>query len=98
MAVTPVKGREKSSTSWSGPWPDRRRSASQDHLPHRRQARRTSCKERELLTRRDEGLPIDKPQTLGEFIEDYLDSRRHEVRALTLAGYKAIAKRYIAAT
>jgi integrase len=97
MAVIPVKGRDEvfDVVVWTKPT---------DEAPRRRVTYRVAGltkarkRERDLLHRRDEGLPLDKPQTLGEFIDEYLDSRRHEVRSLTLAGYKAIVARYIAPT
>jgi len=98
MSVTPVKDRENvfDVVVWTLPTDDEpRRRRITYRIEGKTAARR---KERELLGRRDEGLPLDKPQRLIDFLDDYLDSRRHEVTALTLAGYKAIAKRYIRPT
>jgi integrase len=95
MAVIPVKGRDRlfDVVVWTKPTDDGPRRRITYRIEGKTKARK---RERELLTRRDKGLPLDKPQTLIEFMDEYLDSRRHEVTALTMAGYKAIAKRYIA--
>lgn len=97
MAVIPVKGRDEvfDVVVWTRP---------SDDAPRRRVTYRIEGKtaakkrERELLTRRDDGLPLDKPEILADFLDTYLKSRRHEVTPLTLAGYKAIATRYIRPT
>jgi len=95
MAVIPVKGRDKvfDVVVWTRATDDEPRRRITYRVEGKTAARR---KERDLLSRRDEGLPLDKPVRLIDFLDTYLDSRRHEVTALTLAGYKAIAKRYIA--
>lgn len=51
--------------------------------------------ERRLLTARDKAALSASAQTLGNYASRYLASRRHEVSAQTLAGYEAIADRYI---
>lgn len=94
MSVTPVKGREGvfDVVVWTLATPEspRRR------ITYRVEGKRKADKlERDLLHRRDEGLPIDKPQNLGEYLDAYFASRRHEVTPLTLAGYQVIVKRYI---
>ena len=95
MAVMPVKGRENvfDVVVWTRENPDspRRR------VTYRIEGKRKADKlERDLLHRRDRGLPVDKPKTLSEFSTAYLASRRHEVTNQTLHGYQAIAGRYIA--
>jgi len=51
--------------------------------------------ERFLKTERDKGSLVARAQTLGEYADRYLTSRRKEVSAQTLAGYRAIVDRYI---
>ena len=97
MAVIPVKDREGvfDVIVWTRETDD----APRRRITHRVEGKRKADKlERDLLHRRDAGLPITKAQTLTDFMTAYLESRRHEVTGQTLAGYKEIATRYIAPT
>jgi integrase len=95
MAVIPVKGRENvfDVVVYTKPTED---------APRRRITRRVEGKtkakqlERKLLTDRDQGKPIEKPLTLGDYATAYLDSRRHGVSAKTLQTYRDVLKWYIA--
>lgn len=94
MAVIPVKGRENvyDVVVYTRATDD----APRKRITNRIEGKRLADKlERDLLHRRDEGLPIDKPQTLTAFMDAYIDSRANEVTGQTLAGYRAIADRYI---
>jgi integrase len=51
--------------------------------------------ERDLLRDRDMGSLVARAQTLAEYSERYLTSRKVEVSAQTLAGYRAVVDRYI---
>jgi len=51
--------------------------------------------ERDLLRDRDKGSLVARAQTLAEYSERYLTSRKAEVSAQTLAGYRAVVDRYI---
>lgn len=97
MAITPVKGREGvfDVVVWTKPTDDAPRKRITKRIEGKRAAERF---ERDLLKRRDDGLPIDRAPTLAGFMDGYLESRRHEVTNQTLAGYKAIADRYVKPT
>jgi integrase len=51
--------------------------------------------ERDLLRDRDRGSLVSRSQTLSEFADHYLASRKAEVSAQTHAGYAVIVDRYI---
>ena len=51
--------------------------------------------DRDLKTERDKGSLVARAQTLGKYADDYIASRRAEVSAQTLAGYRANVDRYI---
>lgn len=51
--------------------------------------------ERDLKTERDKGSLVARAQTLGEYADRYIASRRAEVSAQTLAGYRQHVDRYI---
>lgn len=95
MAVTPVKDRE-------GFFDVVVRTRASEDAPSRRITRRVEGKrnaekvERALLRDRDQGKPIEKPLTLGDYATAYLDSRQHEVSAKTLETYRNMVKWYIA--
>ena len=51
--------------------------------------------ERDLLRDRDKGSLVARGQTLAGYADQYLASRKAEVSAQTMAGYKAVVDRYI---
>lgn len=51
--------------------------------------------ERTLKTERERGSLVARGETLGSYAVSYLASRRKEVSARTLAGYRAIVDRYV---
>lgn len=51
--------------------------------------------ERKLLADRDKGSLVARTQSLGDFADAYLKSRKAEVSAQTFAGYRVIIERYI---
>ena len=51
--------------------------------------------ERDLLRERDKGSLVARAQTLGGYSDRFLASRKAEVSAQTLAGYRAIVDRYV---
>jgi integrase len=51
--------------------------------------------ERDLLRDRDRGSLVARAQTLAEYADRYLASRKAEVSAQTLSGYQAVVERYI---
>jgi len=51
--------------------------------------------ERDLKTERDKGSLVARAQNLGDYADRYIASRRAEVSAQTLAGYRAHVDRYI---
>ena len=51
--------------------------------------------ERDLLSERDKGSLVARAQTLADYADRYLTSRKAEVSAQTLAGYRAVVDRYI---
>lgn len=96
MSITPVKGRdgyydvrvyERVTAPGEKPRPVCRR------VKGKRNAERL---ERDLTTARDRGSKIGGVPTLAAYMDRYLTSRRREVTAQTLHGYRAVAERYIA--
>lgn len=53
--------------------------------------------ERDLLRDRDKGSVVARAQTVAEYADRYLSSRKAEVSAQTLAGYRAVVDRYVKA-
>jgi len=51
--------------------------------------------ERDLLKERDKGSLVARAQTLAEYADRYLASRKAEVSAQTLAGYRNVVDRYV---
>jgi len=51
--------------------------------------------ERDLLRDRDKGSLVARAQTLAEYADRYLTSRKAEVSAQTLSGYRNVVDRYI---
>lgn len=51
--------------------------------------------ERDLKSGRDKGSLVERAQTLADYADRYLVSRRKEISAQTLAGYRALFDRYI---
>lgn len=51
--------------------------------------------ERDLLRDRDKGSLVARAKTLAEYADRYLTSRKSEVSAQTLSGYRAVVDRYV---
>jgi len=95
LSITPVKGREgyydvrvyeRVEAPGEKPCPVCRRVKGK---------RNAESLERDLLKARDGGGKIGGVPTLAAYIDRYLTSRRREVTAQTLHGYRAVAARYI---
>lgn len=94
MAVTPVRNREGvfDVVVWTIDTPDAPRRRVTRRVEGQRNAEKV---ERDLLHDRDQGKSLDAVPTLATFASTYFDSRKHEVSAKTMFGYRTTFERYV---